>query len=358
MNPAFARTEDERISWMRNLPFLAMHLVPLAAFFTHVTAFDWVLCFGLYVARMFFITGAYHRYFSHRSYKTSRAMQFLLGLGGTLAVQKGPLWWAGHHRHHHKHSDQQEDIHSPMKGLFWSHMGWIMCKKHDPTPEHLIKDFAKFPELRWLDKYHLVPPTILAVAIYYFFGLGALLIGFFLSTVITWHCTYFINSLTHLIGRRRYVTTDTSRNSFVLALLTLGEGWHNNHHYYQSSANQGFFWWEIDISYYVIKSLSFVGLVWDVRVPPQHVLQSHRLKDGHSDIGMFQANWAKAVSALDNAKAQIETAKVHAGEYVDERRRALDTMVVERREALDTMVKDTSRAAEEIARMTRKAVVD
>jgi len=162
MSHAFARAEDERISWMRNLPFLAMHLVPLAAFFTEVTPFDWALCGGLYALRMFFITGAYHRYFSHRSYKTSRAMQFLLALGGTTAVQKGPLWWAGHHRHHHKHSDQLEDIHSPMKGLFWSHMGWIMCKKHDPTPEHLIKDFAKFPELRWLDKYHIVPPTILA----------------------------------------------------------------------------------------------------------------------------------------------------------------------------------------------------
>jgi stearoyl-CoA desaturase (delta-9 desaturase) len=345
MSPAFARSADERISWTRNLPFLALHFVPLFAFFTEVTAFDWALCAGLYATRMFFITGAYHRYFSHRSYKTGRAMQLLLAVGGTLAVQKGPLWWAGHHRHHHKHSDQLDDIHSPMKGLFWSHMGWIMCRKYDPTPTHLIKDFAKFPELRWLDKYHLVPPAILGAAIYYFFGAGAFLIGFVLSTVLCWHCTYFINSLTHLFGRRRYVTTDTSRNSLILALLTFGEGWHNNHHYYQSSANQGFFWWEIDISYYVIKALSFVGLVYDVRTPPEHVLTSHLLKDGHADIGMFQANWVKAVSALDNAKAQLESAKLQAGEYYEERRRALDTMVQE-----------TSRAAEEIARMRKPAV--
>lgn len=347
MSHAFARSPDERIEWLRNIPYLAIHFVPLLALFTQVTAFDWALCAGLYAARMFFITGAYHRYFSHRSYKTGRAMQLLLAVGGTLAVQKGPLWWAANHRHHHKHSDQIADIHSPMKGLFWSHMGWIMCSKYRDTQEHLIKDFAKFPELRWLDKYHWVPPTLLGIAIFAMWGPAALYIGFFLSIVLCWHCTYFINSLTHLFGRRRYVTTDTSRNSLVLALLTFGEGWHNNHHYYQSSANQGFFWWEIDLSYYVIKALSFVGLVYDVRTPPEHVLVSHRLQDGHADIGMFQANWAKAVSYLENAKAQIETAKAHAGEYYDERRTALDTMVV-----------DTSRAAEEIARMTRKPVAE
>jgi stearoyl-CoA desaturase (delta-9 desaturase) len=307
---------------------------------------------------MFFITGAYHRYFAHRSYKTSRAMQLVLAVGGTLAVQKGPLWWAGHHRHHHKHSDQQQDIHSPMKGLFWSHMGWIMCKKYNPTPEHLIKDFARYPELRWLDRYHWVPPTILAVAIYVSFGASALVIGFFLSTVLCWHCTYFINSLTHLFGRRRYVTTDTSRNSFVLALLTFGEGWHNNHHYYQSSANQGFFWWEIDVSYYVIKLLQLVGLVHDVRTPPAHVLASNRLRDGHADIGMFQASWAKAVACLENKKAEAGAyygRRLQAlDQIVEERRKALDAMVEQRRRALDTMVVETSRAADDIARMTQQ----
>jgi stearoyl-CoA desaturase (delta-9 desaturase) len=203
-----------------------------------------------------------------------------------------------------------------------------------------------------------VPPTILAVAIYVSFGASALVIGFFLSTVLCWHCTYFINSLTHLFGRRRYVTTDTSRNSFVLALLTFGEGWHNNHHYYQSSANQGFFWWEIDVSYYVIKLLQLVGLVHDVRTPPAHVLASNRLRDGHADIGMFQASWAKAVACLENKKAEAGAyygRRLQAlDQIVEERRKALDAMVEQRRRALDTMVVETSRAADDIARMTQQ----
>jgi stearoyl-CoA desaturase (delta-9 desaturase) len=267
-------------------------------------------------------------------------MQFLMAVGATTAVQKGPLWWAGHHRHHHKYSDQIEDVHSPMKGFFWSHMGWIMCDKFVKTPEHAIKDFASFPELRLLNRFHWVPPTLLGIGTFLWGGWSALVVGFFLSTIICWHCTYFINSLTHLFGRRRYVTTDTSRNSFLLGLVTFGEGWHNNHHYYQSSANQGFFWWEIDLSYYVLKVLSWFRLVSDLRVPPRHVLDANRIEDGHADIGMFQANWAKAVAYLGNAKA-------HAGEYYGDRRRALDDLV-----------ESTTHAAEQIAKMTPKPAVD
>jgi stearoyl-CoA desaturase (delta-9 desaturase) len=185
-----------------------------------------------------------------------------------------------------------------------------------------------------------VPPTVLGVIVWLVGGWSALVIGFFLSTVLCWHCTYFINSLSHLIGRRRYVTTDTSRNSLVLALLTFGEGWHNNHHYYQSSTNQGFFWWEIDVSYYILKALSWVGLVSDLRTPPAHVLAANRIRDGHADIGMFHANWAKAVASLENAKA-------HAGVYYEERRRALDQMV-----------DSTTQAAKQIAKMAPKPAVD
>ena len=340
MATTYERPADERVNWQRNIPYLAIHLVPLAAFLTGVTLRDVLLCLGLYCARMFFITAGYHRYFAHRSYRMGRAMQFLMALGGTMAVQQGPLWWAGHHRHHHKYSDKTEDVHSPMKGLLWSHMGWIMCHKYEPVPLHLIKDFASFPELRWLDRYHWVPPFALAVGIWLWGGWSALVVGFFLSTVLSWHGTYLINSLSHLIGRRRYVTTDTSRNSLLLALLTFGEGWHNNHHYYQSSANQGFFWWEIDVSYYLLRALSWVGLVRDLRTPPAHVLAGHRIRDGHADIGMFQANWAKAVASLENAK-------VHAGEYYEERRRALDEMV-----------ESTTRAAQQIAKMAPKPFPD
>ncbi|MGD8860273.1 MAG: acyl-CoA desaturase [Myxococcales bacterium] len=337
MSQAIERPADERVAWVPSIPFILLHLAPLGLLWTGFTAFDVALCIGFYAMRMFFITASYHRYFSHRSYKMGRVMQFLMALGGTLAVQKGPLWWAGHHRHHHKHSDQAEDIHSPLKGFWWSHVGWIVCAKFNETPTHLIRDFAKFPELRWLDRFHWVPPLVLGVAVWAAFGWSALFMGYFLSLVLAWHCTYFINSLTHLFGRRRYVTTDTSRNSFILALVTFGEGWHNNHHYYQSSANQGFFWWEIDISYYVLKLLSWVGLVKDLRNPPQHVVEANRLRDGYADIGMFQANWKKAVRYLDSARAQ-------AGEYYEERKHALDEMV-----------ESTSEAAQRIADIPVKA---
>ena len=276
---AIARASDERVDWLHNLPFLALHFVPLLAFITGVNRFDVALCIALYVARMFFITAGYHRYFAHRAYKMGRVMQFLMAFGGATAAQKGPLWWAAHHRHHHKFSDTEADIHSPLKGFLWSHVGWIVCRKYQPTDLNAIKDFAKFPELRWLNEHYLVPPILLGVACFAAGGWSALVTGFFLSTVLTYHGTFVINSLAHIMGRKRYVTTDTSRNSFVLALITLGEGWHNNHHHYQSTANQGFFWWEIDVSYYVLRTLALVGLVHDLRTPPRHILSGRRIAD-------------------------------------------------------------------------------
>ena len=278
-SPAYARAADERVDWVHNAPFFILHFMPLFALVTGVTPFDIALCVFLYVARMFFITAGYHRYFSHRAYKMGRVMQFLMAFGGATAGQKGALWWAAHHRHHHKHSDQPEDIHSPKKGFWWSHVGWIVCRKYQPTDFNTIKDFAKYPELRWLDKYYLVPPTVLGVVCWLLGGWSALFTGFFLSTVLTYHGTFFINSLAHVFGKRRYATTDTSRNSFLLAVITLGEGWHNNHHHYQSTANQGFFWWEIDISYYILRALSLVGLVHDLRTPPKHILDKQLVRD-------------------------------------------------------------------------------
>ncbi|MDD9942349.1 MAG: acyl-CoA desaturase [Myxococcales bacterium] len=292
------KAADERVDWIHNIPFVAVHLLPLLAVFTDVTTFDVLLCISLYFIRMFFITAGYHRYFSHRAYKVGRVMQVILAFGGGTAAQKGALWWAAHHRHHHKYSDTEQDRHSPKKGLFWSHVGWIVCRKYRPTDYSAIKDLASYPELRWLNKHHWVPPACLAVGCFLAGGWSALLIGFFLSTVLTYHGTFLINSMTHLFGRRRYVTTDTSRNSLILALLTLGEGWHNNHHYYQSSANQGFFWWEIDVSYYVLKLLSLFGLVRDLRNPPQHVLKANRVADSHWDVGMLGEKLSDSIATL------------------------------------------------------------
>lgn len=258
--------------WVKNVPFLLMHLACFLVFLpqVHATPTAIALCIGLYVLRMFGITAGYHRYFSHRAYKTSRVFQFVMGWLGCSAMQKGPLWWSSHHRHHHLHSDHEEDVHSPhVDSLWWSHIGWVLSKDYVHTDWKAIRDFSKYPELRWLDRNHWVPGLVLAVICYLVGGLSGLIYGFFVSTVITYHATFCINSFCHIIGRVRYNTTDKSKNSALMALITLGEGWHNNHHYYQSSANQGFYWWEFDISYYMLKTLSMVGLVWDLRGVPE-----------------------------------------------------------------------------------------
>ena len=282
----YRRGPDEQVELVASIPFFLMHLAPLGALWFGVRPRDVALCVALYVVRMFFITAGFHRYFGHRAYKLGRVMQFVMAFGGGMAAQKGALWWAGHHRHHHKHSDLPTDIHSPRRGLFWSHVGWILCSKYAATPTHAIRDFAKYPELVWLNRFHLVPPALLGIAVFAVGGPSALFTGFFLSTVFLYHGTFVINSLTHLWGRRRYRTSDTSRNSLALAIITLGEGWHNNHHYYQSSANQGFFWWEIDVSFYVLKVLSWLGLASGLRGVPEHVKRSNLLVDGGPDVGM------------------------------------------------------------------------
>jgi stearoyl-CoA desaturase (delta-9 desaturase) len=227
---------------------------------------------------MFAITGGYHRYFAHRSYKMNRVAQFLLAFLGTCSAQKGVLWWASNHRFHHKHSDEPIDLHSPIQhGFWWAHVGWFLSDKHEETRWDQIQDLSKYPELRFLNKYHLLPPVIYGTAMFLAFGWAGFAWGFLLSTVLLWHGTFTINSLSHVYGSRRYETRDTSKNNFWLALVTMGEGWHNNHHTYMSSVNQGFYWWEVDASYYVIKALSWVGITSDLRKPPLELLEAKRV---------------------------------------------------------------------------------
>jgi stearoyl-CoA desaturase (Delta-9 desaturase) len=259
--------------WMKNIPFISMHIAALGVFFISPTPLSLALCVSLYFVRMFGITAGYHRYFSHRAYKTSRAFQFVLAWIGCSSMQKGPLWWAAHHRQHHRHSDGPEDPHSPLeRGFWWSHIGWVLDGDHDTPNGPNMSDLTKYAELRWLNTLQWVPGIILAVACWLVDGMSGLFWGFFLSTVVLYHGTFTVNSLCHLWGNRRYKTTDASRNNLWVALITLGEGWHNNHHHYQSSANQGFFWWEIDVSYYIIRAMGIVGLVWDIRKPAPHLL--------------------------------------------------------------------------------------
>jgi stearoyl-CoA desaturase (delta-9 desaturase) len=232
-----------------------------------------------YFVRMFVVTAAYHRYFAHRSFKTSRWFQLLLALGAQSAAQKGVLWWASHHRWHHKYSDTPRDVHSAkLRGFWHSHIGWIVGEDWNETDASMVSDLAKYPELRLLDRgsVALLPTVALALAFLLIGGLPGLVWGFFVSTVLLWHGSFAINSLAHMFGRRPYVTADDSRNNWLLAILTNGEGWHNNHHHYQSSAKQGFHWWQIDVTYYLLRLLAACGLIWDLRRPPPEVVAQLR----------------------------------------------------------------------------------
>jgi stearoyl-CoA desaturase (Delta-9 desaturase) len=277
------KSPNEKINIVSSIPFFAVQATSLLALYTGARPRDVLVCVGLYFFRMWAVTTTYHRYFSHRSFKTSRVFQFVLAVLAATCTQKGPLWWAAHHRHHHRESDQPADIHSPIqRGFWWSHVGWILCDKYTETRFDAIKDFARFPELRWLNRYYWVPPVLLALALYFVGGPSMLVWGFFVSTTLLWHGTFTINSLSHVFGKRRYKTADTSRNNWLLSLITCGEGWHNNHHYHQNTANQGWFWWEFDPSYYVLKVLSWLGLVWDLRTPSPEVKYAH-LKYSEAD---------------------------------------------------------------------------
>jgi len=286
-------TLDRRIDWARIIPFIMLHVFCLAVFFVGFSWFAVAVMVGFYLLRMFAITAFYHRYFSHKAFKTSRAVQFVFALIGVMSTQNGPLWWAAHHRSHHRHADQPQDLHSPRHGFWYSHMGWFLNKSNYATQEHLVKDWVKYPELRWLDRHSVLVSFLTAGA---FYATGALLQryapslhtsgpqlivwGFLLSTVLLTHITLTINSFAHRFGYRTYDTRDDSRNNWLLAILTLGEGWHNNHHYCPASVRQGFVWWQVDISYYVLRLMAAVGLVWDlVPIPAKAFDPANRIKN-------------------------------------------------------------------------------
>jgi stearoyl-CoA desaturase (delta-9 desaturase) len=258
-----------RIDWPRVVPFIALHLACLAAFEVGASPQAVGLAAALFFVRLFAITGFYHRYFSHRAFKTSRAGQFAFALLGAAAVQRGPLWWASHHRHHHVHSDDPQDVHSPCQhGFFWSHVVWFLSPANFPARLERVRDLVKYPELRFLDRFDVVVPVLLATTLVTLGGLQLFIWGFCISMVAVYHATFTINSLSHKYGTRRYATADDSRNNVWLALLTLGEGWHNNHHHYPASVRQGFYWWEIDLTYYGLRVLAALGVIWDLRYIP------------------------------------------------------------------------------------------
>lgn len=255
-----------------HLFYAAMHAAVVVAFAGDAIARGIALAIALYVLRSTAVVIGYHRYFAHRSFKTSRVMQFVLAVGGSLGAERGVLWWADTHRYHHRHADTPRDIHSPhVQGFLYAHSGWFMDKRHRVTDLARVPDLARFPELVWINRLNYLPHLALAAALFFTFGWHGLLWGYCVSTVLVWHSTHVIQSTAHSAGTRRFPTSDESRNSFLLALLTLGEGWHNNHHYFPASARAGFHWWEIDPCYYLLRVMSALGLIWDLRQPPDHL---------------------------------------------------------------------------------------
>ena len=285
-------SDSDAIGWSRIVPFILLHVACLLVFWVPFTGLALLVCGLSYLVRMFAITAFYHRYFAHKSFKTSRLLQTIFAVIGATATQRGPLWWAAHHRHHHIHADTETDSHSPKHGFWHSHMGWFLQDKNFTTHYNRVKDLNQFPELCWIDRFDILFPLLYIAFLY---GLGVFLNAFYptlntsglqlvvwgyvVSTVLLAHITYAINSLAHVFGSREYDTGDNSRNNFILAILTLGEGWHNNHHCSPGSVRQGFRWWQIDISYYILWLMAKMGLIWDLKTPNQTLLNKKKLSE-------------------------------------------------------------------------------
>lgn len=267
------------------LSYLAIHLGCLGVFWSGEVWLGMTICVVTFFVRMFALAAVYHRYFSHRAYETSRTMQFLLALVGTLTMQRGPLWWAAIHRRHHQYSDSPHDIHSPhYQGFIYSYSGWFLNKRNKSTNFSIVYDFAKYPELRILDDWrgYSIPVALYGLVLYLCFGWTGFFWGFCVSTVCLLHMTHWIQSISHCWGGyRRFSTQDQSRNHWFIGLISLGE-YHNNHHYCSFSARQGFTWWEVDITYYLLRFMEVIGLIWNLRdfsLPLHHDKDDFRLKE-------------------------------------------------------------------------------
>jgi len=372
-NDQTAESPADDIVYPQTIPFVLLHLSCLAAIWTGVTVEALALCAGLYAVRMFAVTAGYHRYFAHRAYKTSRVAQFLLAALAQSSAQRGTLWWASNHRQHHRHSDTELDVHSPRHHGFWyAHFGWIFTPRHHTTDYGAIADFARYPELVWLDRLPYLPPAVLGLLIWLVAGWPGLVVGFCWSTVLVWHATFAINSLAHVVGRQRYVTGDDSRNNWWLAILTLGEGWHNNHHAFQSSVRQGFRWWEYDPTFYVLKLLSWLGVIWDLQRPPEAVVRgqqrlgrkviervAHQLAVGFP-IERLAAQSREAMAQTPSwaeLQTKIREARSHAEEFLSELHMPHVPSVDEIRHYAEQRLARTP-SLDDIAQRTRQILVE
>ena len=259
---------DNEINWVTASFMVAFHLGAIVALFF----FSWkalaVAVFLNWVSGSLGIGMGYHRLLTHRGYKTPKWVEYFLTTCATLALEGGPIFWVATHRIHHQYSDKEGDPHSPIDGKWWAHAGWILMGKsmhHDTTTlARYVPDLAKDKFHIWITKYNYVPMIVLGVVLFAIGGLPFLLWGVFFRTVFGLHSTWLVNSATHSWGTRRYQTRDLSTNSWWVALLSFGEGWHNNHHAHPVSARHGLAWYEVDFNWYGICALRALGLAKDI----------------------------------------------------------------------------------------------
>ena len=259
-------------------------VVQASALLVFAVPFRWAFL-GLWAASHFLraigLTLVFHRYLAHRAFRMNRVARFVWTFIGTAAMQKGPLWWAGHHVNHHRFADREGDPHSPMiSGFYYAHVGWFLHDtKHDrvEATNPVIRDFSTVPEIAWLDRYFFLPPAALAATLFLAGGWPWLVYGFCLPTMTLAHATFAINTVNHMFGSRRFDTLDESRNNPLTAFFAVGEGWHNNHHRYQRAARNGFYWWEFDPTWYTIRAMAAVGLGGDIQPVPERIYEEARL---------------------------------------------------------------------------------
>jgi len=246
-----------------------LHLGCLGVFFVPFDSHAVAIFCGAYLIRGFGVSVIYHRYFAHRTFRTSRVMQFLFGLYGTTTVLGGPLWWAQTHREHHRHADTPDDIHSPRyQGFVYSHCGWFLTHAHRDVDLSKVSDLARFPEMMFLERWGGAFKLLYIGCAYWLFGVVGLVWGFFVPTVVVIQMVHWIQSVSHSLGGyRRYPTPDESRNHWLFGVVSMGEGFHHNHHAFPASARLGLLWWEIDVGYYLLVGLAWLRLIRDLRVP-------------------------------------------------------------------------------------------
>jgi len=266
----YGRKHQHGLNWITAIAMTGFHIGAVAALFYIDYGAMLAALILYYAGGMLGIGMSYHRLLTHRSYRTTKFIEYFLTICGTLALEGGPIFWVATHRIHHQKSDQEGDPHTPREGTFWAHMGWILMGEglhHDASVlAKYAPDLSKDKFHVWLSNWHWLTNVVVGLGLLAYGGIPYVLWGIFFRTTVGLHATWLVNSATHLWGSRRFQTRDDSTNNWWVALLTFGEGWHNNHHAHPTSARHGLAWYELDQNWIGIRALQILGLAWDIKV--------------------------------------------------------------------------------------------